>query len=112
MIDSGRESDDPGERQNSRLGSYKLDLYSIPVFLLEVIILIGLGYSAYYLHLERQHEPLVSGFYCDDVAYRHRLIESNVIKRLTRKESELTLLIVVFTIPIVIVSISSFYYRT
>lgn len=95
---------DPPTTIESR--SHKLDLYSIPVFLLEVIVLAGLAYAAYYIHFEYQHEPLISGFYCDDTSYRHNYDRSDakLAPQITGKQDiELTFLSMTLVLPVVVV---------
>lgn len=44
---------------------YKIDLYSVPVFVLEILILAGLAYAAFLIHFHYSvlHQPFISGFY-------------------------------------------------
>lgn len=86
---------------------YKIDLYSIPVFLLEVIILLLLAYSAYYIHFQYKHEPLINGFYCDDISYRQQFAESTLTKKFILKSDELTVTALLLAVPIVVVSIQN-----
>lgn len=89
---------------DSKSRSHKVDLYSIPVFCLEIIILAGLAFAAYFIHFQYQHEPLISGFYCDDVAFRQQPIDSLVATQFSKFDSELTVVVLLLAIPIVIVS--------
>lgn len=91
-----------GSRRNR---PHKLDLYSVPVFLLEVIVLAGLVYGAYYLHFQYDHKPLISGFYCDDISYRQQFLDRNLAQGFTRQDNELVVLSLLLAVPIVTVSI-------
>lgn len=64
----------------------------------------GLAYLAYYLHFEHEHEPYVSGFYCDETVYRQQLIETKFTKQFNNKDNELIVVVALWAIPIVIVS--------
>lgn len=86
--------------------AHKVDLYSIPVFCLELIILAGLGFAAYYIHFEYPHEPLLSGFYCDDLSYQKQPLDTLITKQFSKIDNELTVSALVATVPIVIVSTS------
>lgn len=105
MIDSLRDGDERGDRTNSRDGTYKLDLYSIPVFILEVIILLSLGFTAFFIHCKFKHEPLVTGVYCDDTAYRQSFNQSKFTDLFIVKEEEFMFIICLLIIPIIMVSI-------
>lgn len=87
--------------------SHKLDLYSIPVFLLEVLVLIGLAYFAQYVHFQYHHRPLLSGFYCDDISYRQQFVETKLTRMFSQQQNELTLVALLLVVPIVLVSISA-----
>lgn len=89
---------------NGRQQTKHLDYYSIPVFLLECIVLCALAYLAYYLHFEHEHEPQISGFYCDEAAYRQQLIETKFTKQFSVRDNELVVVVALLAIPIVIVS--------
>lgn len=82
----------------------KLDLYSIPVFILELGILIGLGFSAHYIHFQYKHEPYLSGFYCDDISLRNEYTESKLTEQFTRPDNELVVLALLLAVPIIVVS--------
>lgn len=84
--------------------SHRLDLYSVPVFLLELALLAGLAYSAYFVHFQLRYEPLVSGFYCDDVAYRQQYVESPFTKFLSNRNNEPVALALALAVPVVLVS--------
>mgnify|MGYP003729643463 CR=1 FL=1 len=88
-------------RQGER--SHKLDLYSIPVFFLELLVLTGLGYSAYYLHFQHNHDPFVSGFYCDDISYRQQYLESKLTQHFSKRHNEITIVILLLTVPLVFI---------
>lgn len=102
---SNQELEMEPQRHNEK--PHKLDLYSIPVFLLEVIILLGLAYLAHFLHFQYKHEPLISGFYCDDTAYRQHFIESNFSKAFSDEKNELPSVALALVVPIVLVSTAS-----
>lgn len=85
---------------------HKLDLYSIPVFLLEVLVLCCLAAAAYYIHFQYHHEPLLSGFYCDEVALRHTFTEDKFIQQFSREDTEQVVLALLLAVPIVLVSSS------
>lgn len=89
--------------------THKVDLYSIPVFCLELIILVGLAFVAYSIHFEYQHEPLLSGFYCDDLSYRKQPLDTLITKQFTKTDNELTLTALAVVVPIVIVSIDQIH---
>lgn len=91
---------------DSKSRPHKVDLYSIPVFCLELIVLAGLAFAAYFIHFQYQHEPLISGFYCDDVAFRQQPIDSLVASQFSKLDNELTVVVLLIAIPIVIVSLS------
>lgn len=86
--------------------SSKLDLYSIPVFLLEVVILIGLAFAAHYIHFQHKHEPYLTGFYCDDISLRHEYHDSKLTEQFTRPDNELVILGLLLVVPIVMVSVN------
>ena len=81
----------------------KLDLYSIPVFILEVIILIGLAYSAHFIHFQYKHEPYLSGFYCDDISLRNEYTESKLTQQFTQPDNEIVVLALLLAVPIIVV---------
>lgn len=83
---------------------HKLDLYSIPVFLLESLILSALGYAAYFLHFQYKLAPLLSGFYCDDISLRQSFSESKFTQQFIQPDNELTVLVLLIVVPIVVVS--------
>lgn len=83
---------------------HRLDLYSIPVFILEVFVLALLALSAYFIHNLYYLEPLVTGFYCDDKSYRNVFKESDLTKHLVHEQDELTVLGLLIAIPITFVS--------
>lgn len=83
----------------------KLDLYSVPVFVLELIILIGLAFSAHYIHFQHKHEPYLTGFYCDDISLRHEYRESKLTEQFTRPDNELVVLSLLLVVPLVVVSV-------
>lgn len=82
---------------------HKLDLYSIPVFLLEVVVLVGLAYLAHFVHFQAKFEPLISGFYCDDISLRQHFIETKFIQQFTRPDNEIVVLALLLAVPIVTV---------
>lgn len=84
--------------------SHKLDLYSIPVFLLEALVLIGLAYLGQYVHFQYNHKPLISGFYCDDISYRQQFVETKLTRLFSQPQNELTVVVLLLAIPIVLVS--------
>lgn len=84
--------------------SHKLDLYSIPVFLLEVLVLIGLAFLAHYIHFQYHYKPLISGFYCDDMSYRHQFVETKLTRIFSEEDNELTAIALILAVPIVLVS--------
>lgn len=84
--------------------SHKLDLYSIPVFLLEVLVLIGLAYFGHYVHFQYHHKPLLSGFYCDDISYRQQFVETKLTRVFSQPQNELTMVSLLLVVPIVLVS--------
>lgn len=85
----------------------KLDLYSLPVFLLEFIVLTGLTYSAHYLHFQYKPDPYLSGFYCDDINLRHEYTESKLTEQFNKPDNELVVLSLLMAVPIIVVSIST-----
>lgn len=87
---------------------HKLDLYSIPVFLLEVIILIGLAYLAQFVHFQLQHDSMPAGFYCDDISYRKNRIEDKFTQIFSHRRDELTFVAGILVVPVVLVSINTF----
>lgn len=96
------EMDQQSNEINNR--SHKLDLYSIPVFLLEVIILICLAYLAQFIHFQYQHDSMPAGFYCDDISYRQNRIEDKFIQIFSHKRDELTFVAGILVVPVVLVS--------
>lgn len=88
------------ELANQLRQPHKLDLYSLPVFCLELLILIGLAFSAYYIHFVHYIEPMVSGFYCDDINYRQRYQQSELTKQFQQPQNELTVLALLLATPI------------
>jgi len=85
--------------------AHKLDLYSIPVFLLESLLLAGLAYLAYFVHFQYKLKPMISGFYCDDSSLRQEFSETKLTKQFDHRDNEMTLIILLIVVPIVIVSI-------
>lgn len=82
----------------------KLDLYSIPVFLIETLILLVLTYSAYYLHFQYKPDPYLSGFYCDDISLRHEYSETKLTEQFNKPDNELVVLSLLLAVPIIVVS--------
>jgi hypothetical protein len=87
--------------------SDKLDLYSVPVFVLELIILVGLAFAAHHIHFQYKHEPYLTGFYCDDISIRHDFRESKLVEQFARPDNELVVLSLLLAVPIVVVSKTS-----
>lgn len=83
--------------------NHKLDLYSIPVFLLELLVLCGLAYGAYYSHFQYKHSPMINGFYCDDTSYRQEYQETAWTKQFNGKEEELYVLLTLLAVPILLI---------
>lgn len=88
--------------------SDKLDLYSVPVFVLELIILVGLAFAAHHIHFQYKHEPYLTGFYCDDISIRHEYRESKLAEQFSRPDNELVVLSLLLAVPIVVVSMMGF----
>lgn len=84
--------------------SDKLDLYSVPVFVLELVILVGLAFTAHHIHFQYKHEPYLTGFYCDDISIRHEYRESKLAEQFSRPDNELVVLSLLLVVPIVVVS--------
>lgn len=84
--------------------SDKLDLYSIPVFLIELLILLGLAYAAHFIHFQHKPEPYLTGFYCDDIDFRHQYSESKLTEQFNKPDNELVLLAILLAAPILVVS--------
>lgn len=82
---------------------HKLDLYSIPVFLLELGVLVCLGLFAHFVHFQYKHEPNLSGFYCDDYTLRHNYVESKLLRQFTEADNELVVLALLLAVPIVLI---------
>lgn len=93
-----------GPTGGSQQRPHKLDLYSIPVFLLECIILTALGYAAYFLHFQYKLEPLLSGFYCDDISLRQKFSENRLTQQFIESDRELTVLALLLAVPLAVVS--------
>lgn len=85
--------------------SHRLDLYSVPVFILEALVLIALANGAYYLHYEYYIEPFVSGFYCDDISLRQKFAKSEFTTQFIQEENELIVLALLIAVPITLVSL-------
>lgn len=102
-IPSQREEIDQ-EPATNEARPHRLDLYSIPVFLLELLVLGGLAYSAYFIHFQYKHEPLISGFYCDDISLRQHFVESKIIQQFSRQDNELVIVVLFLAVPVVLVS--------
>lgn len=88
---------------------YKLDYYSIPVFLLEVLALAGLGYGAYYFHYEVNLKPRITGFYCDDNDYKYQPPQDKfkLMKDFENGPTELQFILLSMLSPLAIVSFLS-----
>lgn len=84
--------------------SDKLDLYSVPVFVLELLLLIGLAFAAHHIHFQYKHEPYLTGFYCDDISIRHEFHESKLTEQFEHNDNELVVLSLLLVMPIVVVS--------
>ena len=84
--------------------SDKLDLYSVPVFVLELVILVGLAFAAHHIHFQYKREPYLTGFYCDDISIRHEFRESTMVEQFSRPDNELVVLSLLLIVPIVVVS--------
>lgn len=84
--------------------SDKLDLYSVPVFVLELLLLIGLAFAAHHIHFQYKHEPYLTGFYCDDISIRHEFHESKLTEQFEHSDNELVVLSLLLIVPIVVVS--------
>lgn len=83
--------------------SYRIDLYSIPVFLIELAVLAGLAYAAFILHFQFKPEPFVSGFYCDDTTYRQHYDSTRWTKKFDRQLDLLTIVSLLAVAPILMV---------
>lgn len=92
-----------GRNQNIK---YKLDYYSIPVFLLESIILGGLGYAAYYIHCVWDNKSNPGGFYCDDNNYKYPAPHSEweMIRKFETVSSDRAFILLTMLSPLAIVS--------
>lgn len=99
-----QEADDQSLEQQQQNRPHKLDYYSIPVFLLEVIVLLGLTYSAYYIHFQYKHEPNVSGFYCDDTTLRQHFVQTNFVRSFIKEDNEIVVIGLLLAVPITLVS--------
>ena len=84
--------------------AHKLDLYSIPVFLLECLAIAGLAYAAYFIHFQYKLKPLLSGFYCDDISLRQSFSENAYTKLFRRPDNELMMLGGLLVVPLMVVS--------
>lgn len=91
-------------RQANESRPHSLDLYSVPVFILELLVLVGLGFAAYYLHYEYYIEPYLSGFYCDDITIRQQFAKSEFTRQFIQRENELVVLTLLIAVPVTIVS--------
>ncbi|KAG9510205.1 60S ribosomal protein L8 [Fragariocoptes setiger] len=100
---SHRILDSSPSRSNAPKNPYKVDQYSLPVFFLELIVLAALGFLAQLCHYQNHVEPLVEGFYCDDIEYRHILISGKIIKNLMGKTDEFIFIILSFVVPLVLI---------
>lgn len=94
------------ESEHSR--PHRLDLYSVPVFILEVLVLSVLVLFAYFIHYLYYLEPLVTGFYCDDTALRNNFHETDLTKHLIQVQDQVIILALLIAIPITFVSIIVF----
>lgn len=92
------------DQRTSNEKSYKIDLYSIPVFLVELAVLSGLAYAAFVLHFQFKPEPFVTGFYCDDTAYRQYYDPTRWTKKFDRQLDMLTIISMLAVAPILMVS--------
>lgn len=95
--------EDMDQQSNNIKKPHKLDLYSIPVFLLEVIVLLGLAYLAAFIHFQYHHASYISGFYCDDTSFRQQFTNSNYTKYFSDKDLELATVVLLLAVPIVLV---------
>lgn len=93
-----------GARQADESRPHRLDLYSVPVFILEVLVLAALAFVAYYLHYEYYIEPFVFGFYCDDSSLGHKFAKSEFTEQFIKHDHELTVLCLLIAVPITMVS--------
>lgn len=100
----GQDTDAPMMNQKK----HKLDLYSIPVFLLEVLILCALSYAAQFIHFQYHNDSFVDGFYCDDTTLRqHYKDDGSFVQLFNQKQNEATFVVIVAMVPIILVSIKS-----
>lgn len=93
------------DQRASNEKSYKIDLYSIPVFLVELAVLAGLAYVAYLFHFQYTPEPFISGFYCDDISYRQRYNPARYTKKFDHQLDMLTIISLLAVAPVLMVSI-------
>lgn len=118
--DHNHNSQHPGAAGNHQFGSmgdatlvrrrqrpHALDLYSIPVFLLELVLLGALGVFAYMLHFEWRPAPFLSGIYCDDQELNHEFRASPFAsEQFLSRDKETMVLALLLAVPITVVSLT------
>lgn len=91
-------------RQLDESRPHRLDLYSVPVFIVESFVLAALAFIAYYLHYEYYIEPFVFGFYCDDNSLGQKFSKSEFTEQFIKQDHELTVLCLLIAVPVTMVS--------